>query len=505
MMGIIRLVSDNDTVNEQDYSHSHDEGDQYVIPSQNYQRSNQRQQKQYQQSSATYFSNYPASEKKYLQNNSTNQGQRATRATPDFLLNQVSLPPNTGPPGTVAVTNGSNSSNNKNLSHVPCKFYRQGVCQAGNSCPFSHNLDGALGADKLPCKYFQKGNCKFGLKCALAHFLPDGTRVNSKGFLQLNGNGKLNNHRNSFGSYGTSSYPNDFSPPEYEKSFVGANNGGFESSPSNAVFATQNNQTASFINIGNGSSPLLLRQYQQPISLSLVPQESLNQSRSFNRSNSLQHIPQPANTPSSPYTQQPKILHQRLLLMQHQPSIFLASNSFNNGFSSASNGFSFRSNQPLGRSNSISLSINNNEDETIPGQYFTPNTNVQVSPQETHSATTPTSRFSFNSRLSAQQFIQHHHLHQQQQPQQNFGYYYTESSSSAIVDDDEYPTTKNDVMFEEDFIPGSLSDVILTPQELKRRDSRSQSGNLNVRPNLNSLFESETQATHDNGNVFLMD
>ena len=28
------------------------------------------------------------------------------------------------------------------------------------------------------------------------------------------------------------------------------------------------------------------------------------------------------NTPSSPYSQQPKILHQRLLLMQHHPSIF---------------------------------------------------------------------------------------------------------------------------------------------------------------------------------------
>ncbi|ABN64587.1 zinc finger protein, partial [Scheffersomyces stipitis CBS 6054] len=68
---------------------------------------------------------------------------------------------------------GSSSNSSKNLSHVPCKFYKQGICQAGNSCPFSHNLDGTLAADKLPCKYFQKGNCKFGLKCALAHFLPD--------------------------------------------------------------------------------------------------------------------------------------------------------------------------------------------------------------------------------------------------------------------------------------------------------------------------------------------
>ncbi len=102
-----------------------------------------------------------------------------------------------------------------------------------------------------------------------------------------------------------------------------------------------------------------------------------------------------------------------------------------------------------------------------------------------------------------------HEQQQQQQlllqQQQGHGYYYTESSSSAIVDDDDYPAAKNEFMFEEDFIPGSLSDVILTPQELKRRDSRSQSGNLNVRPSLNNLFESQTQPTHDNGNVFLMD
>ncbi|ODQ79745.1 hypothetical protein BABINDRAFT_27675, partial [Babjeviella inositovora NRRL Y-12698] len=59
----------------------------------------------------------------------------------------------------------------KNLSHVPCKFFRQGACQAGNACPFSHTLDTTV--ETSPCKYFQKGNCRFGVKCALAHFLPD--------------------------------------------------------------------------------------------------------------------------------------------------------------------------------------------------------------------------------------------------------------------------------------------------------------------------------------------
>lgn len=80
-------------------------------------------------------------------------------------------------------------------SHVPCKFFRVGTCQAGSTCVFSHSMDTA--AEVAPCKYFAKvvrlmnrkhlsslltiagqGNCKFGHKCMLAHVLPDGRRVN---------------------------------------------------------------------------------------------------------------------------------------------------------------------------------------------------------------------------------------------------------------------------------------------------------------------------------------
>ncbi|KAK2875126.1 hypothetical protein FQN49_001752 [Arthroderma sp. PD_2] len=64
----------------------------------------------------------------------------------------------------------------KNTKHVPCKFFRQGTCQAGPACPFLHSTDNTI--DSAPCKYFTKGNCKFGAKCALAHILPDGRRVN---------------------------------------------------------------------------------------------------------------------------------------------------------------------------------------------------------------------------------------------------------------------------------------------------------------------------------------
>ncbi|KAK5779730.1 Lee1p PWA37_000938 [Arxiozyma heterogenica] len=58
----------------------------------------------------------------------------------------------------------------KNYSHVPCKFFKQGKCTAGSSCPFSHSLD-FNEANKKPCKYFKFGNCKFGNKCANSHIL----------------------------------------------------------------------------------------------------------------------------------------------------------------------------------------------------------------------------------------------------------------------------------------------------------------------------------------------
>ncbi|QLQ81874.1 hypothetical protein HG537_0G01280 [Torulaspora globosa] len=63
----------------------------------------------------------------------------------------------------------------KTYAHVPCKFFKQGTCQAGDSCPFSHSLD-ASAADQTPCEYFRRGNCKFGSRCANAHVLP-GNRV----------------------------------------------------------------------------------------------------------------------------------------------------------------------------------------------------------------------------------------------------------------------------------------------------------------------------------------
>ncbi|KAF9652462.1 hypothetical protein BDM02DRAFT_2750803 [Thelephora ganbajun] len=62
------------------------------------------------------------------------------------------------------------STKGKDLSHVPCKFFKVGSCTAGSACPFSHST--VESGQKGVCNYFVKGNCKFGHKCALAHILP---------------------------------------------------------------------------------------------------------------------------------------------------------------------------------------------------------------------------------------------------------------------------------------------------------------------------------------------
>ena len=92
-----------------------------------------------------------------------------------------------------------NSAPKKDYSHVPCKFFVQGNCQAGDSCPFSHDLNSAV--SEQTCKYFQKGNCKFGMKCANAHVLPNGTRLNPR-------RSSLPNAANSNSSSNPNSNPN---------------------------------------------------------------------------------------------------------------------------------------------------------------------------------------------------------------------------------------------------------------------------------------------------------
>ncbi|KAJ5219806.1 hypothetical protein N7468_009010 [Penicillium chermesinum] len=57
--------------------------------------------------------------------------------------------------GSAAVLYGFILSNSMvDTKHVPCKFFRQGACQAGPACPFLHSTDAAV--EYTPCKYFTK-------------------------------------------------------------------------------------------------------------------------------------------------------------------------------------------------------------------------------------------------------------------------------------------------------------------------------------------------------------
>lgn len=80
-------------------------------------------------------------------------------------------PTSEGPDKDKKSSKAGGSSKSKDLSHVPCKFFRVGSCTAGASCPFSHTVL-EPGQNKDICTWFIKGNCKFGHKCALAHVLP---------------------------------------------------------------------------------------------------------------------------------------------------------------------------------------------------------------------------------------------------------------------------------------------------------------------------------------------
>ena len=355
-----------------------------------------------------------------------------------FDLSAISsqLPPNTGPPGTVPTNNGNGnqSNNNKNLSHVPCKFYRQGICQAGNSCPFSHNFDGSLAAEKLPCKYFQKGNCKFGLKCALAHFLPDGTRVNSKSLrmsqpINTNGNGQFrrssNNMNNgSFDHY--TSQPIDINAESIEQ--IGQQ--------SNSMVSPGNN-VAQYLNVGYKFA-------SQPGSYT----QGLTRNSSYN--SSLSGLP----------------------------------NSYSNGNTLTNNTHSVQSSNQTSsffRSNSSNTSPPNHITSPFHNNSSNPSTGLNESPVTTPFSDKATNRFA--TRLASRSsFSSPACLH---------------NYDSAVIDDeDEDEEMYNDSGYFEDYVPGSLSDLILTPQEIQRRDSRSQSGTLLVRPNLSSTLSS---TTNENG------
>lgn len=80
--------------------------------------------------------------------------------------------------------------------------------------------------------------------------------------------------------------------------------------------------------------------------------------------------------------------------------------------------------------------------------------------------------------------------------------YSAQVNENAVFDDDE---DDNEDMFEEDFVPSSLSDL-LTPQELQRRGSRSSFSRPSVAPQIRPTWEiPQTTDVDENEMQFKMD
>lgn len=447
---------------------------------------------------------------------------RSSKSLHAFDLSSIldQLPPNTGPAGTVVVNGGTGSLNNsnKNLSHVPCKFYRQGVCQAGNSCPFSHNLDGTLAADRLPCKYFQKGNCKFGLKCALAHFLPDGTRVNSKSLLSYRRNNDRSDRSDRSSYFSNFSSGNGSGSPGSRNGYNGGNSNQASSSTALSTSAPSYAQSSYSL----GSTPASSKA-SQPInisanSLSTTPNNGAGGSYGFSSSqypgsqNSASGNTRIASSPSSipPGTTSGPSLAPSLVRRESGSSTHqLGASAF-----STYNGSDWLSNHS---SNLFTPSNTNLGSMFASGSYngaFSNNSppnfamSSPVGSEPTSANTTVHSPQAQLTSLAYAKSFSRYQASTSSSPQYN----YTRSESAFDDDDSEENYDNDDNAFFEDFVPASLGNLILTPQERQRRSSRSQSGTLLARPNLfltptleKRIDKLTKLAARNSDDVFLMD
>lgn len=365
----------------------------------------------------------------------------------ETLFGLSELPPNTGPPQKILSGQGGASGvAHKNLSHVPCKFYKQGVCQAGDSCPFSHNLEGSSAADKLPCKYFQKGYCKFGLKCALAHYLPDGTRINVKGIMQQRNFAKNNDDQdNTFGVIAG-------------KALNGRS--------SNTVYNTGNG-FAQMIEVGTALPHGAIEGKPNASS----PSKTFGSTKPVHR---YQPVFETAGT-------------DKLLSTIGGPMPFnpLVSRQTGNKYNQTL--------LNLGPHNMLHLSGKSYSTNTPPLAMFEmPSSRNGIASANSSMNQSPAS-YNANSlsimppfsmrRLALSSFSSPPNLSN------------SLLNESAVVDDNDDDMDDNSGFFE-DYVPGSLGDLVLTPQEMQRRDSRSQSGTLLVREPLFTRKNGEDAATH---------
>lgn len=356
----------------------------------------------------------------------------------------TSLPPNTGPPETTAVTSGTGllAHSNKNLRHVPCKFFRQGICQAGKSCPFSHNLEGTSAADRLPCKYFQKGNCKFGLKCALAHILPDGTRVNPKSSsssrrntdrserlphsssLHLTSNNATFDSALSLASEPatvsglTSQKKSAEGLPSHKNESRTSKNAiqfGSDLSPPGPISLSRPGMTGFFDKRNNYAGQDWLTKHSSEYSSKGGISDLVSSNISFTAASLVASLSGEAS-----------------------PTVFTTHFEGTNGFTSRFEG-----------TNGFTTPIT---DYLSPIQDF--GQGILLASAFTHSA--PSSPL-------------HHYIQSTYQ-------------ESAILDDESDDKESDSDAYYEDYVPASLGNILFTPQENQRRASRSQSGTLLVRP-----------------------
>lgn len=424
------------------------------------------------------FSQYPtkAAKKEPPTLNRLLSDPRSAKMAQAFDLSAISdqLPPNTGPAGLVPVNGPSNNANaNKNLRHVPCKFFRQGICQAGSSCPFSHNLEGSLSADKLPCKYFQKGNCKFGLKCALAHFLPDGTRVNSKSLYRRSERDRA--HQQYLGSFSLSAENSQTGKPAFGgyTGNKGTTNSYTETFVPAATTARSSSFSEALAQSGSFLDSLGLATYSDPFATLLsagsgtysfqTVEESSSEPIQISSHGSFQLLSYPGLGQS--VAQSPFAMNMR--------TKSAGVGAFNEPSSSLSQSISFKTQKSLAAVSPGRLSISSLTSSEL-------NTGFSVqSPQSQFSTpySKPFSRYQSSISPVNTYLLGHDAL----------------AADSAIVDNG----SDDDNAFYEDYVPASLN-LILTPQERQRRKSRSQSGTLLLRPNVGS----KDKAPDD---VFLMD
>lgn len=474
-----------------------------------------------------------------------------TRTIAAFNLSQIGaqLPPNTGPPGSVAANNnGGNlaASSNKNLSHVPCKFFKQGICQAGTLCPFSHNLDGSLGADKLPCKYFQKGNCKFGLKCALAHFLPDGTRVNSKQYIynSRRGNGYGNGGNNYNGGGNANGYSNGSGQANNYSNAIASGNNYSHSTANGNAFSNGTANGTSYSNAAASSNATAASSGNGvPSNNAPSVPGGFQNAPSTPRNDALSHLTaqavarEPSNAPFAPssFSRDSFSRNDSFSGSFSRSGLFSANSSFganltltplsrgNHSFGSQPIDISANNVPPAGSGNILDLanrlSFSGHDSAAHPssvgvlgaqnavlnelssansssGAFLSYGTNLSPSTLTTSPSqygefhgssflqSPPGSSKSYNafSRIPATQSLY---------SPPSYLYNNSGNNDSAIVDDEEGDFGGgNGDFFEEDYVPALLGDLILTPQELQRRDSRSQSGTLLLRPPLRLIISS---------------